>query len=214
MTLSQPSCWKTLLVWGCALPLAALLCYVVQIIDSHITHEDHLLEIVKTLLLMLAIGLHVHRSRFWSEKMSADIWFRIATAFLCAGFLLREVDIDKLGDPAIWKKVETGLRLITGLGMLVWYICMATHIRQFWQMKTQLVTSPMLALSFTGCLFYLFSWPFDKYIFTSNRSVSQLFEIIFELWATLSLCLAAWYPGRIETTSDEPAQPTGVQTSS
>lgn len=186
---------KTVSGWfAVILPLAALLCFTGWWFDKNITDEGRILQNAKAVFLLIAVALHVYHSRTLVLRQPMDTWVRIALAFLCIGFFLREVDIDRIGDPAIWSNIELVLRLIAGSGLLIWYGYLLTKFSLFWQLKWQLFMQPVVLLSFIGCVFYLCSWPFDKKIFTPNGDINELFEIIFEMWATLTLCFAAWYP--------------------
>src|SRR5690606_26155196 len=140
---------KNLTLWFLlALPLAALLCFTGWWFDKSITAENHLLENTKAVLLFIAVIFHIYRSRTLPEHQPIDTWVRIALAFLCLGFFLRELDIDKFGDPAIWSVIERSLRGVAIAGLLIWYGYLLTKITTFWQLKFRLIAEPIIQLSF------------------------------------------------------------------
>lgn len=91
-------------------------------------------------------------------------------------------------------------RVVVGLAVLGWYGYLLTKFKLFWQIKGRLIRTSVVLLSAIGCLWYVESWPFDKMLVIDDLLLSALIEVILELFATITLCLAAWLsdPIRIE----------------
>ncbi|MEC7120865.1 MAG: hypothetical protein VXW65_13330 [Pseudomonadota bacterium] len=152
---------------------------------------------MKAGLLGLAAVYHLLRLTQLANRSAMDLYVRLALALLCIAFLVREVDIDLLGESIWWAWAEDMIRIMVGLSILVWYGFLSSKLKVFWAAKSELIHSAVLALSFWGCVWYLGSWPFDKMLVVEDASLSALIEIIFELSATVTLCMAAWLPEQI-----------------
>lgn len=187
-------------VYVLLLLVAALLCTWGWWIDPQITEEGRLIENTKAGLLGLAAFYHVLRLAQLPERQTIDVDVRIALALLCVALMVREVDIDRIGTSLWWAQAEDLIRIVVGLAVLGWYGYLLTKFKLFWQMKGRLICTSVVLLSAIGCLWYVDARPFDKMLVIDDLLLSALIEIILELFATITLCLAAWLsdPIRIE----------------
>ena len=164
------------------------------------TEEGRLIENAKAGLLGLAAFYHLLRLAQLPERRILDVDVRVALALLCVALMVREVDIDRIGTSLWWALAEDVIRVVVGLAVLGWYGYLLTKFKLFWQMKGRLICTSVVLLSAIGCVWYVDAWPFDKMLVLDDIQLSALIEITLELFATITLCLAAWLsdPVRIE----------------
>lgn len=172
--------------------VAALLCTWGWHLDRQVTHEGRLIENTKAALLGLAAFYHLLRLAQLPNRQLIDVDVRIALALLCVALMVREVDIDRIGTSLWWAWAEDAIRVLVGLAVLGWYGYLLTKFKLLWQMKGRLIHTSVVLLSAIGCLWYIGAWPFDKMLVLDDATFSALIEIILELFATITLCLAAW----------------------
>ena len=145
--------------------------------------ENHVLELAQCAFLALACG--VCSVRAWHlAKISLNLNFLLhaGLALLSYSFILREVDIDRLGTAPAWASLEQGLRLFGVALWLALLIFVVPRVRQLWAQRAIMFKKPMVILAMMGGALLLASWPFDKQVFTVLPYLtSQFIEELLEL---------------------------------
>ncbi|HSX83879.1 MAG TPA: hypothetical protein VLE50_00675 [Cellvibrio sp.] len=154
------------------------------------TTETGLLEVGQNIFLFLACLLHSYHSR----NDNAEPLYRylcVGLALLCLALLLRELDIDKMGDNNQWRNIELLVRSVTVTGIIIFCGKLLRHPAITWSSLRSLSTMPILTFSFWGVCCYLCGWPFDKLLFAIPQGLSAWVEETLELNATILLFCAA-----------------------
>lgn len=194
MRLTDRLSTKYLVFLGAVLLIAGIASYILWTFDQRITEDNSLLETVQVTLLLLAATFHLFRMRIHPEAVF-DVPIRVLLAFLCLGFAMRELEIDKFGNPVVWEPVESLVRGITAAACLIYLFRSRSRLPLFWKHRWSVALAPVCVLTFAGGFFYIFSSPFDHKIFSISRGASQLVEEILELWACILLLASAMAPG-------------------
>jgi len=176
--------------FGFVLTASAIILFVFWLRVPALANENHLIENLQTGLLLLAAGLHLIQPRV-GRGVACDPILRVLLAFLCLACALRELDIDKLGDAAVYAQIEFGLRAVT-LGSLLIFI--GVNSRRVWQFVRHpqvLWRTTVFRLTVAGIGFYLLSWPFDKGLVPLTEGHALFIEELLELTACAHLAAAA-----------------------
>ena len=204
--LKNASYSRFLLVLALLLPVSFLLCLLGWLNDENIVAGDGIIENTQAVFLFLAVVLHVQWLRSLARFPSLDAYIRIFLAFLCAAFMIRELDIsdflaDFTGGPYhFWRAFEMSIRIFVGAFFLTYILFLLPRVPLFWQNRGRILRYPLVQMALMGCVFYLLSWPFDKKLFSFLPSEGWhfLLEGVVELWATLFLLAAALWPHTLE----------------
>ena len=154
------------------------------------TSETGLLEVGQSIFLFLACLLHSYHSR--NDKADPPYRYLCAgLALLCLTLLLRELDIDKMGNNNQWKTIELLVRSLAATGIIMYCGTLLRHPDITWSGLKSFTTMPMLIFSFWGICCYLCGWPFDKSLVAIPQELSAWAEETLELNATILLFCAA-----------------------
>jgi hypothetical protein len=154
------------------------------------TSETGLLEAGQNIFLFLACLLHSYHSR----NDNAEPLYRylcVGLALLCLALLLRELDIDKMGNSNQWGNIELLVRSVTVTGIIIYCGKLSRRPGITWTGLKSFATTPLLTFSFLGVCCYLCGWPFDKSLFAIPQGLSAWAEETLELNATILLFCAA-----------------------
>ena len=157
-----------------------------------IDNENHLLEWLQALFLLLACV--VHRQKAWLEPDRDSLRFLIHAGLsaLMFGFLLRELEIREMGEAYAWTVLEKTLRLLELLVLLRLLVFFAPRARVVFANVRAIFGMRVTLITVVGGLFMVAGWPFDKKVIHALPEVySELLEEVFELDGYLLLFLAA-----------------------
>jgi hypothetical protein len=155
-----------------------------------VAQENQLLENAQVILLLLALAINIFRMMESNKaKLVRDI--RIGLSLCTFALFLREVDIDQLNLGEQLRAIETSVRTVCGLLLLVFFAYLFRRRYYFWLHSREIIRSPMVYLSILGCLLYVAGWPFDKKVFSMDFNISQLIEETIELNAALIFILSS-----------------------
>lgn len=162
-----------------------------------VTAENAMLELTQGGFLLLAALIQCVRAfNTHDSGLKRDI--RLGLALFAFTLFLREVDIDKLGSSAAWGTLETVLRAITLLTILGFVLHLSRRIKMVTRNFGKILLSPTVIVTILACVFYACGWPFDRELFSMDKSLSLWFEETFELNACL-LFLCASLMSNIKT---------------
>ena len=183
-----------ILIAGILLLVSSISVYLWQYIPD-IASENGLLEVSQDIFLSLAFVTAF--LRYWSIRCDQSLNNTVFLALtLCSlAFLLREVDIDKLGSSPLWSVAEKVLRGIAAVPLLGFIFSVLRKTKLLWRNLASILTAPVVILTILGGLLYISSWPFDKKMFAMDKGLSQLCEEIIELNACLLFAFAAFSQG-------------------
>jgi len=162
-----------------------------------VTKENALLELAQGGFLLLATL--VQSLRAFNNHISGlkrDI--RLGLALFAFALFLREVDINKLGSSNIWDTFETVMRAIALLAILGFVLHMTRRIKSATLNIGKILRSPTVILTMLACVLYACGLPFDRELFSIDKSLSVWFEETFELNACL-LFMCAGLASNIKT---------------
>jgi hypothetical protein len=165
--------------------------YALWLHDPSVVEENHLVENSQAGLLVLAAMIHGWRG--WTMDI-AERRLRFGLALFCIALVLREVDVDRLGDEAIMSIVEPILRLTLVVVYVIWGWTSRDVLETLWSNRFPIAFSGVGWLVFAGCVLYGASWPFDRYPQQSGGDTAILFEETLQLLATMMLFLASLAP--------------------
>ena len=157
-----------------------------------IDNENHLLEWLQALFLLLACV--VHGQKAWTEPDRDSLRFLIHAGLsaLMFGFLLRELEIREMGEAYAWTVLEKTLRLLELLVLLRLLVFFAPRARVVFANVRAIFGMRVTLITLVGGLFMVAGWPFDKKVIHSLPEIySELLEEVFELDGYLLLFLAA-----------------------
>lgn len=175
-----------------------------------ITAENDLLETAQYLFLLLACATHIFQSGKAPPK-SVERHLRWNLALFCFALLLREFDIDRVGDAQIWHSIESLIRSLTLITLVIYWGWAwgwpAKKGRIHWCNISGIFATPTIVLTIIGCIFYAAGWPFDKLKFSIAADFSGLIEETLELNACMLLffaaCMRGYHSGTTETTKNK-----------
>jgi hypothetical protein len=146
---------------------------------------NHVLEMLQFSVLLLAVGVHAERA-FRAARVSFNFLVHAGLMWLCCAFILREIDIDLLGeDPAwtwAWVWLEYVLRAIALIVLLVGLLVLAPQIKQVFAARVVILSMPVVVLSMLAGVVLVAGWPFDKQLFLFlSPPTSAFIEELLEL---------------------------------
>ena len=153
--------------------------------ETPVANYNPLLDLVQYCLLVLAVAMHGENA-LRASRTSVNFVVHTGFMWLCCAFLLREIDIDRLGsDPAwtwAWAWLEIGVRSIALAMLLVWLWVLAPKLRQMFAARAVILSTPVAVLSILGGAFLVAGWPFDKNMFSFlSPGTSAFIEELLEL---------------------------------
>jgi len=175
---------------SCIALVASTIIYHLWRIDATITGENRLVENCQVSLLSIASLIHFIRSGDVLGSPLAKICHRVL-GLLCVSLIVREVDINRLGDSFIWPSIERAIHVVVVAAWLPLVASVYRNLRPLWNDKARIVMSPCAWLTGAGVIFYMLSFFFDKSIVPIPSSPSQLCEQLLQLTATICFFSAA-----------------------
>lgn len=166
----------------------ALAVYALWLRDPSTFQEHGFVENAQVALLLLAVTVHASRSR---KRETVERCLRIGLALFCSSLAVREVDIDRLGDPAIMSTVEAGVRAMLVAAWVVWGWRFRAVFRTVWRNRVPIALGSVGLLVVAGSMLYGASWPFDKYPRLFGHETAILPEQGLQLLATMTLFVAS-----------------------
>lgn len=151
-----------------------------------VVEEDHVLEWIQAGLLGFAAILH---SGNWL-KNSKDVlkWAVFGGLILLnLSFLARELDIDAWGNPVISKPAEVLFRTTLVILWLGFIRFILKNFQVLWQGISRALRMNVISLSFSGCCFYLLSWPFERELFKLPEGTLKFYGQLLQVHACLLL---------------------------
>jgi hypothetical protein len=176
-----------------ALLLLSLACWRGWLVDPHLSDENHLMENVQALALMLA--WFVHGWRAWhTDRTKVSFTLHAGLSLLSYSFLLRELDISEFDAPGelAWTWTE---HLLRGIGWTCWVFFLIHffgRVKRIWTLRWQLLANPLMIATLCGAVLMVAAWPFDKKKFDAlPESTSEFIEELLELNAYIILFVAS-----------------------
>ena len=165
-------------------------CYLLWKQDNTVVLENHLIEWMQAAVLALAAILSAIRVRM--ARTTLDRLVRFAMILFAISLMLREIDIDDLGDIRYWHAIELGIRLSltavwVGFGLVSW-----KHRTLLFRGAPHIILSGFGVFTALGCLLYASSWPFDKFEPVIAGLHPMLVEETLQLNATIMFALSAF----------------------
>ncbi len=179
------------------LAISSTLSFELWQLTPQVTAENALLELTQGGFLLLAALLQSLRA-FHTHDSGLKRDIRLGLALFTFALFLREVDINKLGSSDLWNALETILRVIALLMILGFTLHMSRRIKLVTHNIGKILLSPTVMLTMLACVLYAGGWPFDRELFSIDKSLSLWFEETFELNACL-LFFCASLMGNIKT---------------
>ncbi len=177
--------------------ISSTLSFEAWLLNPAIINENALLEFAQASLLTLASLLQAWRA-FNSHDSSLKRDIHLGLALFTFALILREMDINQLGNGVMWNALETILRLIALSAILGFALHMSRRINLVMNNLGQILLSPTILLSVVACVFYACGLPFDRELFDMDKNLSKWFEETFELNACL-LFFCASMAGNIKS---------------
>jgi len=175
---------REILFPACIALVASTITYFLWRLDSKITGENRLIENCQVSLLGLASLIHFIKSRGILDSPLAKICERVL-GLLCLSLIVREVDINKLGDSSIWPGIERAIRVIVVAAWLPLAASVYRNLPLLWNDKARILMSSCAWLTGAGVIFYMLSFFFDKSLVPISASPSLLCEQLLQLTATI-----------------------------
>ncbi|MFU8830410.1 MAG: hypothetical protein ACNA8P_13385 [Phycisphaerales bacterium] len=172
--------------------IASLTCYLLRKQDFSSAQEYQQVEWAQAGF--LAAAALVNAWRTVGSRSLANRYLRAGLSLFCASMLLREVDIDKFGEPPFWDTIELGLRLTLVAGWIWFGILALKHRDALFRVVPVSLLSWCCLLNALGCLLYAASYPFDKFELTIGPLSAVFLEQTLELNATIMFLFAAFTP--------------------
>lgn len=162
-------------------------------INALVTAENALLELGQGAFLLLAAMVQGVRA-FSAHKSGLKRDIRLGLALFTLALFLREVDVDRLGTSEAWDILEKVLRAAALLLTLGFALHMSRRIKLAVRNLGKILLAPTVLVSLLACVLYACGWPFDRELFSIDKSLSVWFEETFELDACLLFFCAALAP--------------------
>ena len=176
----------TLLAFLATLSLA---CWVGYGIDPHLADENHLMENIQSVALLLACLVHGWRASKLDKK-SVGFMLHAGLSLLMYSFLLRELEIREFDAPGshFWAWTEHIVRGIGWSCWLIYLVAFASRIRRIWALRWQLLATPVIITALCAAVLMASGWPFDKKKFESiSEQDSGFMEELLEMNAYIIL---------------------------
>lgn len=155
------------------------------------TQENRAIENTQVFFLMLATLLHALQTHRQPPSSKVVRVSHMVLAMLCLSIMVREIDIDRLGQHPGWAITENLIRLSGGAAWL-WLLTHAYRIRLLlWQSKADILRTTASLFTGLGVLLYMSSWFFDKTVVPMSANLSQLWEETLQMSGTVFLFTAA-----------------------
>lgn len=180
----------TLLAFLATLSLA---CWIGYGHDPHLADENHLMENIQSVALLLACLVHGWRASKLDKK-SVGFILHAGLSLLMYSFLLRELEIREFDAPGsqFWAWTE---HIVRGIGWSCWVIYLvafASRIRRIWAMRWQLLAAPVIITALCAAVLMASGWPFDKKKFESiSEQDSGFIEELLEMNAYIILLVGS-----------------------
>lgn len=177
------------MVLGTMLVLTVLSC-IGWSLDPLFAEENHPIELLQGILLLLACLVHGERA-LRLEKSSVSFLIHAGLAILMYSFFLRETDIREMdADGAhLWHWVEHAARAIGVVLWLAYFLHAALRLKRVFAQRLAILKLPVIWMALLGGVFLVAGWPFDKEVFHAfmPQEISRLIEEVLELNAYLLL---------------------------
>ena len=183
----------------------SLACWVGYGVDPHLADENHLMENIQAVALLLACLVHGWRASKLDKK-SVGFMLHAGLSLLMYSFLLRELEIREFDAPGqhFWTWTE---HIVRGIGWSLWVVYLvvfATRIRQIWAQRRALLATPVIITALCAAVLMASGWPFDKQKFASvSEPMSAFMEEVLEMNAYLILFVGSASASLRETRSDD-----------
>ena len=170
---------------------AAVLCLTLWPKDGFIPEDNHLLETVQAVSLLLACLAHEARV-CRSTQDPLPFLVRHGLALLMYSFALRELDIELFGTAPGWR-VAQGFFRFAGAALWVGFlIALMPHLKPMLGQRAAILVTPLGAMTLCGSLLLAAGWPLDKALFTFVTPLASAFiEEMLELGACLFFLAAS-----------------------
>lgn len=180
----------TLLAFLATLSLA---CWVGYRADPHLADENHLMENIQSVALLLACLVHGWRASKLDKK-SVGFMLHAGLSLLMYSFLLRELEIREFDAPGshFWAWTEHILRGIGWSCWVIYLVAFASRIRRIWALRWQLLATPVIITALCAAVLMASGWPFDKKKFESiSEQDSGFMEELLEMNAYIILLVGS-----------------------
>lgn len=195
----------TLLAFLATLSLA---CWVGYGVDPHLADENHLMENIQSVALLLACLVHGWRASKLDKK-SVGFMLHAGLSLLMYSFLLRELEIREFDAPGshFWAWTEHIVRGIGWSCWLIYLVAFASRIRRIWALRWQLLATPVIITALCAAVLMASGWPFDKKKFHSiSEQDSGFIEELLEINAYIILFVGSASASLREVSDSEERQ--------
>ncbi len=179
--------------------------------DPGVTDEHRLIE--NSQVFFAAVGMALH-ARHWrqtaSRRESPAALYHAILALLLLSVIVRETDIDTIGDPPFWPIGEQVVR-ITIVGLWLGAAAFVLKGSQaLLRHSKAILAAPASRLVVIGIFLYILSRPFDKGLIPIDPSTSQLAEESLQLAACIFFAASGFHrlPARQAAPHPHPQNPT------
>ena len=167
----------------------SLACWVGYGVDPHLADENHFMENIQAVALLLACLVHGWRASKLDKK-SVGFILHAGLSLLMYSFFLREVVIRDFGAPGnqFWPWTEHILRGIGWSCWVIYLVAFASRFQRIWALRWQLLATPVIITALCGAVLMASGWPFDKKKFHSiSEQDSGFIEELLEINAYIIL---------------------------
>ncbi|WP_426077756.1 hypothetical protein [Janthinobacterium sp. PSPC3-1] len=183
----------------------SLACWVGYGADPHLADENHLMENIQSVALLLACLVHGWRASKLDKK-SVGFILHAGLSLLMYSFLLRELEIREFDAPGshFWAWTEHILRGIGWSCWVIYLVAFASRIRRIWALRWQLLATPVIITALCAAVLMASGWPFDKKKFESiSEQDSGFMEELLEMNAYIVLLVGSASASLRETRTRE-----------
>lgn len=179
---------RVAILLGFLAPLS-LACWIGYGQDPHLADENHLMENIEAVALLLACLAHGWRASKLDRK-SVGFLLHAGLSLLMYSCLLRELVIRDFGVPGtqFWPWTEHVLRGIGWSCWVIYLVAFASRVKRIWALRRQLLATPVIITAVCAAVLMASGWPFDKKKFESlSAQDSGFMEELLEMNAYLIL---------------------------
>ena len=183
----------------------SLACWVGYGVDPHLADENHFMENIQAVALLLACLVHGWRASKLDKK-SVGFILHAGLSLLMYSFLLRELEIREFDAPGshFWAWTEHILRGIGWSCWVIYLVAFASRIRRIWALRWQLLATPVIITALCAAVLMASGWPFDKKKFESiSEQDSGFMEELLEMNAYIVLLVGSASASLRETRTRE-----------
>ena len=183
----------------------SLACWVGYGVDPHLADENHFMENIQAVALLLACLVHGWRASKLDKK-SVGFILHAGLSLLMYSFLLRELEIREFDAPGshFWAWTEHILRGIGWSCWVIYLVAFASRIRRIWTLRWQLLATPVIITALCAAVLMASGWPFDKKKFESiSEQDSGFMEELLEMNAYIVLLVGSASASLRETRTRE-----------